>query len=189
MKKTIFFFFSTLILLSSCHKEGIKDIVHTDTNGNIISKGDGHDWTPATIVGNQDAASALNQVQTYLNYVSSSDTSRRSFLIKRNCTVLPDTLEIYPYANPISNTQNLNIRLRSSVPICFFDYRYEGLASGDGGGDATAWATGTWLEGKKTIDFNIAGVFAFPTGSMKLTFYVITVDSCAYTASGIVLVQ
>lgn len=180
--------FLLLLLLCSCHKISVDEIVQTDTSGNIISRGSSKDWQPANIVGNSQAASEMDIFQAYIDSYTQLK-GYNSFLIKKTCTTLPDTLDIYPYANPLHNTQDLRIRVRSSVPICFFSYHYTGLNKNDGDGIASGFAAPNWLESSKTLDFNIAGVGTFPTGSMRLTFYVITIDSCSYVASGTVLVN
>ena len=189
MYKLSIFFVAAVILLSSCHKLDADDILHTDTYGNVISRGsESNDWKPATVLGNTVLMEDIVAIQRYLDYASSTN-GYQSFLIKKNCTTLSDTLEIYPFANPLHNTQDLMIRLKSSVPICFFSYSYEGYKQYDGGGAASGWMTHNWREGKKQIDLSLAGSLLLPTGSMKLTVTVITVDSCAYTASGSVLVN
>ena len=176
-------------LISSCRKTDIDDIMRTDTYGNIISRGESKDWTPVSVAGNNSFTEDLDNIQRSINL----DVTNRGvtpFQIKRTCPQLPDSLEIYPYANPLANTDNLNIRIKSSVPICFFYYSYEGLNRGDGGGTAFGWSTQTWREGKKNMDFNVANTSVlFPKGDLKLTFYVVTVDSCVYRAGGYVMVQ
>ena len=189
MYKLSICFVAALILLGSCHKLDADDILHTDTYGNVISRGnESNDWKPATVVGNADRLDYVRIMQMSVDQDVEAH-GYRPFLIKKNCTTIPDTLEIYPFANPLHNTQDLMIRLKSSVPICFFSYSYEGYKKYDGGGGAIGWMTQNWTEGKKQIDLSLAGSVLLPTGSMKLNVYVVTVDSCAYTASGSVLVN
>lgn len=186
MKTTLFL--SLLLLVSACSKElKIKDIVQTDEFGNVIGTSISEQWKPKHMTKSFNNDIFIDRMNEYIEMLYHGD---KNIVLKYDCP-LPADLQIIAFPNPVSNLADLRIKLKSSKPICLFDFSFIGLKGKDsGGGSATGEFYANNISDCKT-EFNINpnGQINFPTDDMEIFFTVITDDGCVYTASGKVLVE
>lgn len=184
----LFFYSSFIFLTLACSKEKIKlnesMILQTDSSGNVIG-GNNNQW----IVENVSDTSGLSAYQFYIdNFNCNYDTPLE---LKVDC-VLPDTLKILPYPNPVSDVKELKIKLLSSKKICLFSFGYIGITGKYSGGGS---AMGHFYENDQcecrndTYLSDLHQNISFPTDDMKLTVTIVTEDGCLYTAEGYVMVN
>jgi hypothetical protein len=188
MGKYIVFLVLILCLSVSCSKKdelSFYDIVVTDDQGNILFSNSDAQWNPSPMP-TEGNGPYIDQLNFYIDSIYNGDSN---LSLNFNCQ-LPDTIQIIAFPNPVSNLDDLKIKLRCSKGICLYSFGYEGLVGRfpGGGSGIGEFYQNNISECKKEFNFQISGQINFPTDDLRISFVIITEDGCVYEAFGNIMV-
>lgn len=185
MKKTLIYGFAMLSIvlsLTACKKEkkrfSLDEIVQTDSNGNILDRGNSSDWQ--LLRASDDVH--FDRLVSLVEYSLSS--AGQSAGINYDCPILAsDSISFLVYPNPA--TIDTKLRLRSKKPIIYSIYGYRPTNA-----DITVFSYGPPPAGSDSLNI-VVPISQLNTFAQEndAEFYcmIVTIDRCAYFSKGKVM--
>ena len=187
MKKTLIYGFAMLSIvlsLTACKKEkkrfSLDEIVQTDSNGNILDRGNSSDWQLLRV--NDD--SHFDELVSYAKY--GLESAGQSTEINYDCPILAsDSISFLIYPNPAVSITDTKLSIKSKKPIICSLYGYRPTNNG-----IAVISYGPTPASSDSLNISTPiGHLSTVSQDRDAEFYcmIITADRCAYFSKGKVM--